>query len=141
MKFTTNGVMKFALAALLAVCLLGFAGETPAAENPPVSSEIVKYETFKGSDGVWRVRISLEVINRANDDTEIISVYDVSMNLSAYLADRRYGDTETPFTCKGFWKNLIPRRVELKPADSAIFKLSLPLTYFKMSMWKWEGEE
>jgi hypothetical protein len=140
-KFTTDNVIKFALAALLSVCLLGFAREAPAADAP-VSSEVVKLETVKGSDGIWRLRISLEVINRSNDDMVIVSVYDVSCNITAYLTDIRYGHLETPFTCKPLWKNPNPRRIELEPADSVIFTdLLVPFTQFVRPNWTWVGEE
>jgi hypothetical protein len=141
MKGKMKTGLKFAALVLaLVVLTAAFAGGAEAAKQAYKAS-VEKYETFKGDDGIMRVRIHLKIMNTSSSN--IVKVYDVQMTTNAKIKSSTSGNVydmqaKTKFDTLGG-----DSKYTIEPGDSKTFKINVKFTSFKdpTEKWKWEGEE
>jgi hypothetical protein len=130
--------LKCALTALLlAVFALSFAGEALAAS---LGAQVTKYETFKAKNGIWQVRVFIEVTNNLDDDRVITNIYDLSFQTTADIKSVTSGKVYK-MTRKAAYPTVKPVKLDLWPGQSHTFKFELAYNNFTGKGWKWEGEE
>jgi hypothetical protein len=132
--------MKRVLVVLaMTICLFAVSAEAAA---PRLAYRVTKYETAKGNNGVFQVKVTISVTNDSNDERIVTKLYDVKFTVAAQIKSLTSGKVYN-LQANPFYSSLSGgNNLDLWPGDSKTFVFNVQYNSFKGNgKWKWEGEE